>query len=770
MPTVSEAFQIAQQLHAGGRWEDAGRLYGMILQVDPRHDGSLHGVGLIAFQQGRGQEAAAAVRAAIGINGTVVDYHYNLGVILRSLGDVPGAAAHYARAAAIDPHRADAFRNLGRALSACGHFPQAARACRAAIAADPGMVTAYADAAALQQPAPDWAGGVRMLQRCVQLAPMEADFWGNLGIALKNTKRHEEAARVFRQTIILDPGRFAAYTGACDALVQAFRGTEGEAMTLIRRAVRLAPDRHEPAVNHGRLLEQCERFEEAIPWFRQVICLQPGESSAFYNLGMMLERLERIPEAAAAYRRARRIAPLFSEAQEKTALLLNMCDWSDYDAVADGVLSCVRSGGKVPMIPLVYLPSTPADQLACARRHAETALANTAALRDTVRFAHPRAAKDRLTIGYMSGDFREHAVAFLIAEMFELHDRGRFRIFGYSTGPDAAGQPMRQRLEAAFDRMTNIRDLPVEQAARRIHEDGVDILVDLSGYTRHCRTEVMTLRPAPIQVNYLGYPGTMGAGFIDYILTDPFSVPADQQPFYAERLVHLPDTYQANDRRRPVADTVFSRADCGLPEDGVVFCSFNHTPKFTPMMFDIWMRLLRRVPGSVLWLLKTDETAMANLGREAAARGVDPARLVFAPRMGLPLHLARYRTADLFLDTAPYNAHTTASDALWVGCPVVTFAGTTFPGRVAGSLLRAAGMPELIAPSPEAYEALALALANDAARRADLRRRLEENRDRCALFDTPRFTRNVEWAYAKMWEIFLSGAPPQAFAVPAPLP
>jgi predicted O-linked N-acetylglucosamine transferase (SPINDLY family) len=310
-----------------------------------------------------------------------------------------------------------------------------------------------------------------------------------------------------------------------------------------------------------------------------------------------------------------------------------------------------------------------------------------------------------------------------------------------------------------------VRAASSAEAARRIHADGVDILVDLKGYTGNSRTPILALRPAPIQVNYLGYPGTMGAPFMDYILVDDFIVPPEQQPFFAERLVHLPGCYQVNDSRREIASRTPSRAECGLPDEGFVFCCFNNSYKITPEVFDVWMGLLKVVAGSVLWLLEGNRLVPENLRREAEARGVAAQRLVFAPRRPLAEHLARHRLAGLFLDTFPVNAHTTASDALWTGCPLLTIAGETFVSRVAGSLLRAIGLPELITAGLDAYRELALRLARDRDLLAELRARLEANLRSSPLFDAAKFARGIEKAYLTMWEIHTSGQRPRPFAV-----
>ena len=373
---------------------------------------------------------------------------------------------------------------------------------------------------------------------------------------------------------------------------------------------------------------------------------------------------------------------------------------------------------------------------------------------------------DRIKIAYLSADFRQHPVAYLMAELLERHDRGRFEIIGLSFGPDDRSE-MRARLVAAFDQFLDVRAKSDAEVARLLCELKVDIAIDLQGYTRDCRPRILAHRPAPIQVNYLGFPGTMGAEFIDYIIADETVVPFEHQPFYAEKIVHLPDCYQVNDTKRKIAEWMPTRQEVELPEEGCAFCCFNNNWKITPEVFGVWMRLLHAVEGSVLWLFGDNESAERNLRKEAQARGIDPARLVFAGRLPLEDHLARHRLADLFLDTLPYNAHTTASDALWIGLPVVTRLGGSFAGRVAASLLNAIGLPELVTHSIEDYEALALRLAKDPSLLEGYRNRLATNRLTHPLFDTDRFRRHIEAAYLQMWEIWQRGEQPRSFAVEA---
>ena len=385
----------------------------------------------------------------------------------------------------------------------------------------------------------------------------------------------------------------------------------------------------------------------------------------------------------------------------------HMCDWSHLDSAARQVIdSVMRAPGDQSLTaaatPFAFIvspiPTSAAQQLLCASQWVEVRYKGIMELGKQLRLTQARPAKSKITLGYLSADFHGHATAYLIAELIEKHDRSRFNVVGYSCGPDDKSA-MRQRLKQAFDDFVDVEPCSHQEAARRIAADGVDILIDLKGYTTDSRTDILALRPAPIQVNYLGFPGTMGAPFIDYIVVDDFIVPADQQPYFTEKLVHLPGCYQVNDSRREIAPHTPTRAACGLPDTGFVFCSFNNSYKITTEIFDVWMDLLKEVPGSVLWLLEANRFVPANLRREAEARGVAGQRLIFAPHRPLPEHLVRYRLADLVLDNFPVNAHTTASDALWVGCPIVTIAGETMVSRVAGSLLRVLGLPDLITRS-----------------------------------------------------------------------
>lgn len=536
-----------------------------------------------------------------------------------------------------------------------------------------------------------------------------------------------------------------------------------EAAGVYRQILRIQPNSADVIGLLGTVRLNQFRYDEALHQFDKAVRLEPDTAHHYYHRGIALQELRRFAEAAADLLRAYELNPDIDNALSNHAQALRaVCDWNTYDWLERKLTETIRSS-SVAVSPFYFLQFSdePADQLLCARTHA---LRKGVPPSISRRLRRPRDAKrGRIRLGYLSADFREHAIGQLLVELIESHDRNRFEVSGISLGVNDRSD-LRARFEASFDHFVDLKENSDDRSIRRIDDLDLDILVDLAAHTSGNFMAALAYGFAPIQVNYLGYPGTIGADFVDYIIVDPFVVPAEQQPFFTEKIVHLPDCYQVNSRRA-INERVPSRAECGLPEDGFVFCCFNNNFKITPRMFDIWMRLLSGLPGSVLWILKDHADVEPNLRREAESRGVDPVRLVFAPRVPSADHLARHRCADLFLDTLPYNAHTTASDALWAGLPIVTCAGKSFQSRVAGSLLHAIGLPDLITSSLQDYEALALSLATQPERLQEVRARLARNRLTSPLFDLDRYRRHIEAAYETMVELSRSGEAPRAFAV-----
>jgi protein O-GlcNAc transferase len=535
-----------------------------------------------------------------------------------------------------------------------------------------------------------------------------------------------------------------------------------DALAAFLAALRIDPDHVEANNNAGNLLTALGRREEAVLHFQRALQKNPGLAHGHLNLGLLLQSLHRYDEAIASFRRAMDLAPRLDYALGS----LVWCELLTYGwpQVADDIATLRKQvrEGKALCAPftLVAASDSPAEQRACAERHAGELIKS----KPPSLWHGPTRRRDRITLAYVSGDFHEHATTKLAARLFELHDRERFEIIGVSYGRDD-GSPARRRVQQSFDRFVDVRALDDAAAARQLLQLDVDIAIDLKGHTPDARPGILAHRAAPLQVSYLGYPGTSGAPFIDYVIADAAVIPAGEECFFSEQVVRLPDSYQVNDATRAIAERVPSRREAGLPDPGFVFCAFNNSYKITPAFFEVWMRLLQHLPGSVLWLLDDNPAARSNLLQSARARGIDPARLVFAARVDHAEHLARHRLADLFLDNLPCNAHTTASDALWAGLPLLTCRGTTFAGRVAASLLQAVGLPELIADDLARYEQLALELARNAQVLAGYRERLARNRLTQPLFDTERFRRHIEQAYLRMWDLHQRGEPPRGFDV-----
>jgi protein O-GlcNAc transferase len=588
--------------------------------------------------------------------------------------------------------------------------------------------------------------------------PRTAEEYGLRARTLHDQGKLEESASWYRAATNLDPKNSVLHNDLGNVLAE--QGKLADAMTCYQKALQIWPDYVEAHNNLANLHQMTGNYEEAATEYEKAIHLRPDYAQAHRNLGSLLYRQGKLPEAVESLRTAVSLDPSFAEAASLLDhQMRHLCDWRGLDSLSRSVIQMVEGGsGAVNPFGFLCLGSTPAQQLRCAQQWAAR---NVPCAAKTPGFNFEQS--ERITIGYLSADFHEHATAHLISQLFELHDRRRFRVIGYSYGTDD-GSPARGRLVQAFDTFVDIRDESFSQSADRIRKDGVHILVDLKGYTSEARPRILALRPAPIQISYLGYPGTMGTIAIDYIIVDRIVAPQEDQAFFSEKLVQMPGCYQVNDSTRAILPPP-SRQDCGLPDGAFVFCCFNASYKISPKVFSTWTKLLKLVPGSILWLLDSNPHATANLKREAEERGIDPARLVFAPHLPYPDHLARFAVADLFLDTFPYNAHTLSSDALWGGCPVLTCSGRTFASRVAASLVLSVGLPELICRSFSDYESLALALARNPERLYSLRERLQKARPSAPVFDTKSFTRNLETAFLTMWDSYRRGESPRPFAV-----
>ena len=591
--------------------------------------------------------------------------------------------------------------------------------------------------------------------------PANADALYYLALISCQHGRFEEGAELARKSLASDPKQARSHVILGRALHAL--GRNEDALASFDRAVALAPELAPAHANRADVLSKIGRNAEALDSYDRALALAPGSVADWMNRGVALIALNRHDEAVTSFDRGFALDPDFAQADDFRAPLLlsklRICAWTNLAAETAQLLAMVRAEKPLSLpYAIVAIPSSPAEQLQCARRYVQEQPAYPP-LWQGEAYAH-----DRLRVAYLSADFNEHPTAYLTAGLFEQHDKFRFEITALSFGHND-NSPARRRLEAAFEHFIDVRDNSDQEIAALMRRSEVDIAVDLMGFTKDHRLAVLARRAAPIQVNYLGYPGTTGAPYMDYILADATVIPEDHDAFYAERVVRLPGTYQINDNRRAIGLRTPTRGECGLPQDAFVFCCFNNPQKITPEIFDIWMRLLRATDNSVLWLFAGNAKAATNLRLETEKRGVAPERLIFAPKASVADHLARHRLADLCLDTLPYNAHTTASDALWAGLPVLTCLGETFAGRVAASLLNAIGLDELITHTLGEYEALALRLAGEPAYLAALKDRLSHNRDTCPLFDTQSATRHIETAYQTMADIARRHEKPRSFNV-----
>lgn len=769
-----------------------------ILAQEPADVDALHLSGLILCQAGNVGVGIERLQRAASLNGRIPVLHYNLAEALRGSGDVGAAAAHYEnalrltptgfadaqaglgncllrqnkfveamavlrQAVALDPTHAAAHDNLGSALQARGELPAAEASFRQAIVLDPNFIEALYHRGNTLLSLRRFDDAIASFDRALALQPDLAAALHNRGAALLELKRYDEALDSFDRTLQLAPRDARALANRGNVLLQL--GRPADAIVSYDRALSVSPNFVDAIYNRGNALMKLGRHGEAIEGFGRALMLKPDLYEALYNRGTALLDLDRYDEAIANFTALLDHDPEHPYARGNLLFArLFACDWTGYAEQVDRISREV-SEGKRAAAPFTFLniPGLPNGQLTCATLYcaAEHPPAPTPLWRGE-RYPH-----DRIRVAYLSADLRHHAVGYSFVHLFEEHDRARYETIGVGFGAppqDAFGE----RLKGSFERFVDVRDRGDREVAAMLKAWQVDIAVDLMGYTKGSRPGIFALRPAPIQVNFFGFPGTMGADYADYIIADRTVIPEDEQPAYRERIAYLPDTYWPTDSKRAIGETTPTRREAGLPETGFVFCAFNNADKTTPAMFDVWMRLLREVEGSVLWLLGGNEAAERNRRDYARERGVDPDRLVFAPRMSQEHHLVRHRLAGLFLDTLPYNAHTTAVDALWAGLPVVSCPGSTFVGRVAASVLRASGLPELVTESIADYEALALRLARDPEALAAVKAKLEGNRTTHPLFDTVRYTRHLEAAYEAMHRRYQSGEPPATFVVPAP--
>jgi predicted O-linked N-acetylglucosamine transferase (SPINDLY family) len=601
---------------------------------------------------------------------------------------------------------------------------------------------------------------IKYYKIAIKLDKNHLGSWINFGISLHQLKRYDEALSHYDQAIKLKPDYAAAYSNKGNTLKELVR--YDEALSHYDQAIKLKPDYVEAYNNKGNTLQNLKRHDEAISYYDHAIKLKPDYVEAYLNKGNTLQDLKRYDEALSYYDHAIKLKPDYQYLLGKLLhVKMLMCNWKNFKTYVTSLSLQINENKKSsPCFPVLAL----IDSSSIQRKSSEILVNDNYPFNSSLGPIFKSGHRDKIKIGYYSSDFNEHPVAYLLAELLELHDKNQFELFGFYFGPTDSSA-IHKRVSSSFNQFIDVGLKTDKDIALMSREMGIDIAINLNGFTALARPNIFSFRAAPIQVNYLGYPSTIGAEYMDYIIADRIIIPTESQKYYSEKVVYLPNSYQVNDRKNDIANNIFNKnmftkKELNLPEKGFVFCCFNNSYKITPSTFDGWMRILKAVKGSVLWLLEDSPVATLNLLKEAEARGLNPDRLVFAKRMNLTEHLARHKVADLFLDTLPYNAHTTASDALWAGLPVLTCKGESFASRVAASLLNAIELPELITTTQEQYETTAIDLANNPEKLKAIKHKLESNRSTTALFDTPLYNKHIQAAYRQMYERYQADLPP----------
>ena len=796
---INGTLQRAAASYSAGASQQAEQLCRQILAVSADHPDTLQLLGIITAQTGRAAEAAQLLQRVVAAAPDNAEAHFNYASILHALGSVDRALESYTRALAIQPAFPEAYNNQGNALNELRRFDEALDSYQRALSLRPDFPEALTNRALALRGLGRLEEALRSCERSLEVEPHAVFGHLTRGVILQDLGRGDAALSSYDRALALQPDCAEAHKNRGDVFRE--RGEAAQALQSYERALRLAPRFAEachgssnilrdlrrldealercahalqlkpqlPEAHNTRgvILQDLGRFEEALNSFQAALTLNPRYADAYRNRGGVLQELGRHAEAAESYERALQIAPEYPWLLgTRLFARLQICDWRDFPTRSAELASRIKDNRKaVQPFAALALFDSPALHRAVVERWVSERCPPGPAVAAAPQRGHDRV----IRLGYFSADYHDHATSYLAAGLFEMHDRTRFRLVAFSFGPEVRGG-MRTRVTEGFDEFIDVRGLADEEVVRLSRDKQIDIAIDLKGFTQNSRAGIFAQRAAPVQVSYLAYPGTMGAPYMDYLVADRVLIPGDSRAHYSEKIVYLPNSYQVNDRKRQIAEEHFARAELALPEQGVVFCCFNNSFKITPEVFDSWMRILAAVPGSVLWLLRDNETAARNLRREASARGIEDTRLVFAPRIALPEHLARQRAADLCLDTIPYNSHTTASDALWAGVPILTRAGESFAARVSASLLRAMGLDELITTAAQEYEAKAIALAKDRARLAMVRARVQNQRLESPLFDTRLFTAHLEAAYAEIHRRHLAGSPPQDIDVAALIP
>ena len=706
--------QQAVQAFQDGNFMSAEVTLSNVLRAYPKSLPALQILGLIKAMQAKHAEAAELLKKAVRISPNDPSLQYNLAKALMESGAGTEALPYHKRATELMPSNAEAWLNYGKSLSYLDRHQEAIAIYERALNINEGYAEAYLNRGASFKALKRYVEANLSADKALEINPSLFEAWSNKGIALKELKRYDEA--------------LASY----------------------EKALSIHPQYHEAWNNLGVTYKELKRYDEALASYEKALSIHPQHHEAWYNKGIIFTELKRYDEGLASFSKA---ASLKADQDYFLGVLTDikmlMANWQDLDKDIDLITEKIKLGEKaITPFALLAISNSSALHLEAAQIWTKDKFPVNMALPILGKNTH-----EKIRIGYFSADFQRHPVAFLTAELFEVHDRERFEIYGFSLRSASPGDDMVARLTDAFDGFFDVENKSDEDIAQLAREMEIDIAIDLGGHTRWARTGVFSCRAAPIQVNYLGYPGTMGADYMDYIIADRTLIPESSQVDYLEKVAYLPNSYMVDDSKRQVSKKIFTRGEFNLPENQFIYCCLNNSFKFNKKLLASWAKILLEVNDSVLWLSENNEPFMRNVLQEFSKLNIDKERIIFAGKLDLMSeHLARLSLADLFLDTLPFNAHTTAVDALKGGLPVLTLLGETFAGRVAGSVLNAIDLPELITHSQEEYESLAIELGTNPALLKKIKEKLITNQATTPLFNTPLFTRHIEAAYSKMYQ------------------
>lgn len=758
-PKIQSLISEAVNLYRNGLSGDAEATLQQVLKLQKNNLPALEILGLIKAASGSHLEATKYLKRAVQINPNNPSTQYNLAKALIDSGDYNASLPHHEKATKLAPHNVDAWINFGKTLSLQGRHNDALFAFDKALAIEPNQNEIRLNRGIALRALGLGEEALKEFNSLLELSPSHYLALVNKGITLIQAKEYNEGISFLDQALEINPIDITPILSKGQALYE--QKMFKEAFSLLMHAENIFPNSSEVCLNIGSIQNQLKNYAEAIHYFDKAIALKPSYSEAFANRGLAHSELKLYEESLKDYNTAYALNPDIEFLQgSRLRVKMLLGDWNNQQNEVMSLVKKLSSGKKViSPFTLMSVVDSPELHLKAAKIWSEV----TSYIRELspINMEIKRDA-NKIKVAYFSSDFKNHPVSHLTAELFELHDRSKFEIYAISLEDGASNDPIRERLINAFDHFINVKNQTEMEIAELCRKLEIDIAIDLGGYTESARPEIFRYRAAPIQVNYLGYPGSLGTSTFEYIIADNIVIPESAREFYTEKIAYLPDSYMVDDSCRLPSEIAFSRSDFGLPEAAFVYCCFNNAYKFNPQIIQCWSNILNKTDNSVLWLSENNPIFRINLLVEFEAHGIDSSRIIFAKRMELVSdHLARHKLADLFLDTSPFNAHTTAVDSLKSGLPVLTMLGNSFPARVAGSLLNALNLPELITHNFEEYTDLAIALRINAMAMSEIRQKLISNLKTASLFNTKLFTSNLESLFTEMHKRHIQKEPPK---------